>query len=409
MIRLLRQTAFAMAERQILKPKVLVISGTTAVGKTDLSIAVAKRLNGEIISADSAQVFKGMDVGTAKIGKQEQREVPHHLLDVVDVTETFTAGDFRDKAYEIIEGIHASGRLPIVVGGTSFYIKTFLEGCGNTAPPSTPDGQSRVDSIIRGKSWEESLEYLSGMDKEYAQSLSWGDWYRLRRAVEICIVTGKPVTSFKKKVELEELPFEPKCLFLTMPRGMLYKRIEARCEVIIQNGLFEEVVDLVENRGLVAESQAGRCIGYRQTLEYLKEVWDFPKGRDGDIFHPEVNIRSEISHRMFTDFVLHYKASTRQLAHSQLTWHKKEDYFCWLNMAPGGNILSVDSVCTAVTDWLDTDKDFPPEMNGNALKHLSKQEQRAMKTAKTDVHLDVDQSLIQLQQLLLSKHKPENT
>lgn len=385
------------------KPKVLIIAGTTAVGKTDLSIYLAKRLNGEVISADSVQVYRHMDIGSAKVTKDIQALVPHHLLDVVEIKQSFSAGDYYQLATAALQDIVSRQRIPLVVGGTGLYIQTLMEG-STGAPPSTPDSRTMVEAMVEkdGHNWDTSMARLRALDPEYAASLTVNDWYRLKRALEICTLSNRSVTSFKKSYSPEDSPYHFKCLFLSMPRVHLYKRIDMRCEAIVQGGLLQEVISLIKNHHLTSDCQAGRSIGYRQTLEYLSSAWGYPR-----VGEAACSQRPWQEHRTaFNQFFSTYQARTRELAGRQLVWFKSNAHFQWVNMAPGVQNLPVDMVGDAVADWFLDDKPLSAELDGSGLQALTREEKLNLKeyTAKHSRSMDscaVDAVLHQLEHSLL--------
>jgi tRNA dimethylallyltransferase len=360
--------------------KVVVIAGTTAVGKTDLSLELARRLEGEVVSVDSVQVYRQMNVGSAKIDVASCPDVPHHLLDVVDVSQSFSALDYYNLAVPVIQGILSRGRVPLVVGGTGLYVRTLLQGPSG-APASTPETIERVEAMVAedGQDWEKSLQRLRGLDPQCAESLEMNDWYRLKRALDICTQSGRTATSFKKEPDDYSSPFHFKCLFLTMPRVLLCQRIDSRCELIVEQGLFQEVMNLVHHHGLVTDTPAGRSLGYRQALEWLRDTWGFPDHDRTEPYTPKIP-REQLK-ESFLSFLFTYKARTRALAQQQLTWHRKGGRFTWLNMAPGpeGRRLDVGEVGERVAQWLENDTPFPPEWDGASLMTLSKEEVQYMK------------------------------
>eukprot|EP00731_Ephydatia_muelleri_P027889 Em0019g762a len=392
------------------KPKVLIIAGTTAVGKTDLSIHLAKRLNGEVISADSVQVYRHMDIGSAKVTRDIQAAVPHHLLDVVGISQSFSAGDYCRLATSAVQDVIARHHVPLVdviarhhvplvVGGTGLYIQTLMEG-STGAPPSTPDSRAMVESMVErdGHSWDMSIARLEALDPDYAATLTVNDWYRLKRALEICTLSNRSVTSFKKTYNPEDALYHFKCLFLSMPRVNLYKRIDMRCEAMVQDGLLQEVISLVKNHQLTPNCQAGRSIGYRQALEYLQSVWEYPTvGGAACAQHPLQDLRTT-----FNQFFSTYQARTRELAGRQLAWFKSNADFQWVNMAPRSQILPMDVVGEAVVQWFLEDKPLPEDLNGSSLQMLTREEKLDLKeyTAKHNRPMDsatVDSVLHQLQ------------
>ena len=289
------------------KKKVIILSGPTGVGKTALSLVIAKAIGGEIISADSMQVYRGMDIGTAKISFEEREEVPHHLLDIRSIEETFNVVDFWNEATRLIEEIYERGHVPIVVGGTGFYIHALIYG-----PPTGPASQEEVraewESEMRERGSEALYRKLEELDPQYAQTITQNDKHKIVRALEIIALTGKRVSQFVKQTNpLQQYDF--RCWFLYLPKDILYRRIEERCDAMIARGLLQEVESL-ERAGLRGNSSASQAIGYRQCLEFL----DSPKGKEE-----------------WERFTTIFKQASRKYAKRQFTWFRKEKFFRWLN------------------------------------------------------------------------------
>ena len=249
--------------------RVLVICGATASGKTSLAVALAKKLNTEIISADSMLVYKGLDIGTAKPSMEEREGVVHHLIDVVSPTESFSVSDYEKAALPILERLLAEGKTPIICGGTGFYIESLLykSGFGNT--PANAAVREKYEEICR----EKGNEYLHGLlrekDEETAEKLHPNDVKRVIRALEIVEVTGK-------KKSLQQDGREPRypflCVSIDYPREKLYERINLRVEEMFRQGLMGEVKSLLEN-GVNERSQCMQGIGYKEVAEGLQKGW----------------------------------------------------------------------------------------------------------------------------------------
>lgn len=247
-------------------PKVLVICGATASGKTALSVDCAKRLNGEIISADSMLVYKGLDIGTAKPTREEQDGVPHYMIDVVEPTESFSVSDYEDMALPIVERLLAEGKTPIICGGTGFYINSLLY--------KSQFGNAGADEKIREKYEElvkiEGKEYvhriLQEKDPESAAKLHYNDVKRVIRALEIYDVTGKP----KSEQKDELIPrFDFVAVSVDFPRETLYNRINLRVEEMFACGLLQEVQGLL-SKGVSKNAQCMQGIGYKEIIEGLE-------------------------------------------------------------------------------------------------------------------------------------------
>lgn len=248
------------------KPTVLVLIGPTAVGKTDLSIELAKLVNGEIISADSRLFYRGMDIGTAKPTQAQMSVVPHHLIDCADPQEIWSLAIYREKVYQCIEEILARGRQPIIVGGTGQYIRAVSEGW--ELPPQQPDDAMR-EALQR---WadkiggQELYEKLKLIDGPAAAEIDPTNVRRTIRALEVIFLTGKRFSDQRRKVETKYRFF---IIGLTRPREELYQRIDQRVEAMFRQGLLEETKQLVE-KGIPADHPNLSAIGYREVRDHLE-------------------------------------------------------------------------------------------------------------------------------------------
>lgn len=246
--------------------KVLVICGATASGKTALSIACAKAFNGEIISADSLLVYRGLDIGTAKPDLEERQGVPHHMIDVISPKESFSVSDYEEKALPIVESLLSQGKMPIICGGTGFYINSLLykSQFGNVG--ADEEIRRRYENIAKEQGKERVYGILKEKDPESAQKLHCNDLKRVIRALEIYDVTGKP------KSAQQDLPI-PRFDFLSVsieyPRETLYERINRRVEIMFASGLVEEVQGLLLG-GVTEEMQCMQGIGYKEVAEGLR-------------------------------------------------------------------------------------------------------------------------------------------
>lgn len=305
---------FALPEKEKVKEeegklKVLVIAGPTGVGKTRISLEIAKALDGEIISADSMQVYRGMDIGTAKVSKEVRQEVRHHLIDVCDLSQSFSVMQFYEEATAAMSNILGRGHVPIVVGGTGFYIHALLYGPPH-APPAAPGVRAHLELQLSTLGVEALYEKLRQLDPEYAKTISKSDRHKIVRALEIIVTSEKQVSQFPKTIQRHEQRYRFFCWFLYLPKELLYPRIEARCEEMLRQGFVEEVKNL-EKQGLCDNSSAAQAIGYRQCLEWLETT------RSPDDYEA---------------FVASFKRASRQYAKRQFTWFRKEPLFRWLNL-----------------------------------------------------------------------------
>lgn len=289
--------------------KVIIIAGPTGCGKSDFALEFAKMIKGEIISGDSMQVYRGMDIGTAKPSLQDQEEVPHHLVDVRDVTEPFNVVDFYYEARQCCEQILARNNVPIVVGGSGFYLHSLLYG-PPSGPPSIPEVRQKIQDQMDEFGPEALFERLMQLDPLYAKSITKNDKQKIVRALEIITLSGKKVSDLSWKQRHKPLNYDFRCWFLFRPREHIYRRIEERCEKMVQAGFIDEVKALV-NAGIHQNSTAANAIGYRQALEYLETA------------HTEED---------FKYFLDNFKKASRHYAKRQRTWFAKEPLFQWLDL-----------------------------------------------------------------------------
>jgi tRNA dimethylallyltransferase len=291
------------------KKKILVIAGPTASGKTKLSIQLAQAIGGEIVSADSMQVYQGMDIGSAKPTFEERSQITHHLVDMRSIDEPFNVAEFYKDCQEAFRDILSRECAPIVAGGSGFYIHSLIYG-PPAGPPSVPEVRDLLDRQMREMGPEMLYERLQLLDPEYAASISEKDRHKIIRALEIIALSDRKVSDFPKLSEQEPQEFDFRCWFIYYPRVSLYARIEKRCDEMIQAGFLDEVKKLDE-QGLRLNSSAAQAIGYRQALAYL----DSPK-------LPED----------YRNFVSDFKKASRHYAKRQFTWFRKEPLFRWLNV-----------------------------------------------------------------------------
>ena len=273
----------------------IVITGPTASGKSELSFKLAERINGEIISADSAQVYKGLDIGTAKPERFVQDKLKHHLLDIRDPSEIYTVANFRNDASQIINEIQVRGKIPIISGGTMLYLKALREGLADL-PAADPDvrGSIEADASIYG--WEKIHTDLKTFDPISAARIKANDSQRLQRAMEVYQLTGIPLSEhlLKKKAGCSLRLFE--IAIFPGDREKLHKRIEQRFGKMLERGFVEEVLRLKERDDLTEDLPALKSVGYRQ-------IWQFLDNR----FDRETMVAKVL-------------AATRQLAKRQFTW-----------------------------------------------------------------------------------------
>lgn len=292
------------------KKRVIVIAGPTAIGKTNISLSLAQAIGGEILSADSCQVYRGMDIGTAKVTPEERALIAHHMIDICDIDEVFNVASFAKWAKKALLDIIARENVPIIVGGSGFYIRTLLYG-PPMGPPSDKKVREKIEKQMEELGPEFFYERLQFLDPEYAATISAQDRQKIVRAFEIMTISERKVSDFPKPECVDEPEYDFRCWFLYSARDLLYSRIEARCDEILQKGFLDEVRQL-DKAGIRKNPSASQAIGYRQALEYL----DSPQ-TDLDL----------------ADFKLKFKKATRHFAKRQFTWFRKEPMFRWLNIS----------------------------------------------------------------------------
>lgn len=244
--------------------KIIIISGPTGVGKTNISIKLAKAINGEIISADSIQVYKGFDIGSAKITSEEMQNVPHHLIDCMEPDEGFSVDVFQAKASKCIDDITSRGKIPIIVGGTAFYIQALLKGVDFTQENHDYSYREELEAF----SEDELYERLSYIDPEYASSVHKNNKKRVIRALEYNHFTGELFSKYNESQSLRPYIYDFKYFVLEDERELLYSKCDMRVDEMIKAGLIDEVKHL-KDIGISSECQAMQAIGYKEILDYL--------------------------------------------------------------------------------------------------------------------------------------------
>jgi len=275
----------------------IVVVGPTAAGKTALSLQLAEALDGEIVSADSRQIYRGMDIGTAKVTPAERSRVPHHLLDVVDPDHTLTLAEYQRMAYDAINAIHARGQLPFLVGGSGQYVHAVIEGWGIPKVPPHPDLRAELEAQAQAEGAEALHARLAELDPVAAGRIDYRNVRRVIRALEVCLVSGRPITELQRKTPP---PYHIYQLGVTRPRPELYARIDARVDRMIAQGLVAEVQRLVAT-GYGWDLPAMSGLGYRQIGQYLRG---------------EINL---------AEAVALIKQQTRRFVQQQYNWFRLDD------------------------------------------------------------------------------------
>ncbi len=247
-------------------PPLIVIVGPTAVGKTETSLRLAERFGGEIVSADSRQFYRGLDIGTAKATPNEQARVPHHLLDICDPADTLTLAEFQRMTYALLDDITQRGQVPFLVGGTGLYVKAIVEGYGIPEVPPNEAVRARLFAISEADGVEALHQQLVAVDPDAAATIDARNVRRVVRALEVYEVTGTPISVLQQK---QPPPYRVLQLGFIRPREMLYQRVDARIERMLTQGLVDEVQGLLD-KGIPADSEAMSGLGYRETVAYLR-------------------------------------------------------------------------------------------------------------------------------------------
>ncbi|AMO21925.1 tRNA (adenosine(37)-N6)-dimethylallyltransferase MiaA [Ramlibacter solisilvae] len=274
--------------------RAIALAGPTAAGKTAAALAIAREHDAEIISVDSALVFRGMDIGTAKPTAAERDALPHHLIDIRDPSQSYSAAEFTADAARLVREINARGRLALLVGGTMLYFKAFFEGL-DAMPAAQPEIRARLEQDAASRGWPALHAELAQSDPVTAARLAPNDAQRIQRALEVLRATGQPISSFHGRKQGGHGPIP---LFSLEPqeRAWLHERIAGRFDAMLAAGFLDEVRALRARGDLHADLPSMRCVGYRQAWEALDGLWPMAQLRDKGIF------------------------ATRQLAKRQLTW-----------------------------------------------------------------------------------------
>jgi tRNA dimethylallyltransferase len=285
-------------------PAALALLGPTASGKSRIALELAQRIPLEIVSVDSAQVFRGMDVGTAKPSAAERAAVAHHLIDIIDPTDSYSAARFRADALGLLREIQARGRIPLLVGGTMLYVKALREGL-SALPQADAALRATIAAQALERGWPAMHAELARADPQRAARLKPGDAQRIQRALEVYRLTGRPMSSLLAGPIEPDLPFRLlQAALIPSDRGMLHARIAARFDRMLGAGLVEEVAALRRRYALHPGLSSMRCVGYRQAWQFLEGEITEAGLRDRGVF------------------------ATRQLAKRQLTWLRAtEDLF----------------------------------------------------------------------------------
>lgn len=288
-----------------MKPSIIVITGPTGAGKSELGLRLALELQGEIICADSLTIYRGLNIGSAKPSDADRDTVPHHLLDLAEPTDPFSAADFRTAATAAIFDITARGKRPILVGGSGLYLRTLLHGLNQA-----PGEDSRLRSQLQQKGEQlgaaSLLAELRSVDPQTAARLHERDIFRIIRALEVYHTTGRPISDFHAEHRFAESPFNTLQFCLDLPRESLYRRIELRVDRMLADGLLDEVKQLLAS-AVPPDCKPLCAIGYKEVVAYLQVEYDY------------------------TEMVRLIKQNSRRFAKRQLTWFRKEPELQWIS------------------------------------------------------------------------------
>lgn len=283
-----------------------ILAGPTGIGKTNISIKIAKELNGEIISADSMQIYEDMDIGSAKVKKEEMEGIRHHLIDFLSPNESFSVAQFSELAKEKIDIIDSENKLPMLVGGTGLYINSLIYNYSFAASNKDEEYRKYLEAIAEEKGVNYVHEMLKDVDMDSYNRLYPNDLKRVIRALEVYKVTGVPISVAMKDDDIYDIPYKVYYYVLNMDRSKLYERINKRVDLMMEAGLLDEVKNLSKS-GLTREMQSMKGIGYKELLEYL----------DG-----EVSLDKAVEN---------IKQFSRNYAKRQLTWFRKDPRVIWID------------------------------------------------------------------------------
>ncbi len=292
-----------------MKPTVIVIGGPTASGKSGLAVELAKKINGEIISADSMQIYKDMDIGTAKVTEKEKQGIPHYMIDIASPEERYSVSTYKKEAENKVEEILKKGKIPIIVGGTGLYIESLIYGIEFQEEEIDEEYRQRLNEFAEKEGLEKLYNEAQKIDSQAMDKISPNDKKRIIRVLEIYHKTGKTKTEQEIESRKHEVKYNYKLFAITMERSELYKKIEKRIDKMLEEGLIEEVESIKKKYNKFPTAMQG--LGYKEVVEYL-----------------ENKITKE-------EMIEKLKKETRHYAKRQLTWFRKYKEMIWLDGEAG--------------------------------------------------------------------------
>ncbi len=290
------------------KTKVIAVVGPTASGKTALAIELAKRLGGEVISCDSMQIYRGMDIGTAKPSEAEKCGIPHHLIDIIEPSESFSAAEYAPLARAAIDDITSRGKIPIFCGGTGLYLDAVITANKYCEAETNESLRASLLAEAAAKGVDALWNRLNEVDPIEASNIHPNNVKRVARALEIYLTTGRPKSEWDAESRLEPSPYETTFFALDWERQTLYSRIDRRVDIMLEDGLVAEVKGLLDSGRLPRSSTAAQAIGYKELISYL----------DGE--------------RSLDESAAEIKQSSRRYAKRQLTWFRRNSAVNWLDI-----------------------------------------------------------------------------
>jgi tRNA dimethylallyltransferase len=306
------------------KPKLIVVLGPTASGKTKLSLEIGKQFNAEIISGDSMQVYRGMDIGTAKASEEERQAIPHHLIDIHEPDHAFSVSEFQQLAAQAAADITDRGHIPMIVGGTGLYIESFCYNYEFNPTGSDEHYRQSLQDFVREHGSQALYDKLLSVDTVAAERIHPNDERRIIRALEVYHLTGKPMSE-QLRGQKKESPYELCIIGLTMDRKILYKRIEERIDQMIEEGLVEEVRSLLA-QGYKPELVSMQGLGYKEIIQFIQDEYDWEEA------------------------VYLLKRNTRRFAKRQLSWFRHMNDIHWVDVTESENfsdhLITISGIIT---------------------------------------------------------------